>query len=174
MAERSSGGRAWVFGDDIDTDVLAPGQYMKGPVEELAKHCLEVVDPAFAPGVAVGDVVVGGRNFGLGSSREQAAQVLKILGIEAVVASSFGGIFYRNALNLGLVAVVCPAICTVNPGDILTVDARAGCIENQTRNESYDCEPLPDHLMSMIENGGLIPHLELKLAADRKKIGGPK
>ena len=173
MIERSSGGRAWVFGDDIDTDVLAPGQYMKGPVEELAKHCLEFVDPAFAPGVAVGDVVVGGRNFGLGSSREQAAQVLKILGIEAVVARSFGGIFYRNALNLGLVAVVCPAIGAVKPGDILTVDARAGRIENQTRNERYDCEPLPDHLMSMIENGGLIPHLELKLAAERK-IGSPK
>jgi len=89
------------------------------------------------------------------------------------VARSFGGIFYRNALNLGLVAVVCPAISAVKPGDILTVDARAGRIENQTRNDIYECEPLPDHLMSMIENGGLIPHLELKLAAERK-IGGPK
>ncbi len=168
MAERSSGGRAWVFGDDIDTDVLAPGRYMKGPVAELAKHCLEAVDPAFAPGVADGDVVVGGRNFGLGSSREQAAQVLKILGIEAVVARSFGGIFYRNALNLGLVAVVCPAICAVKPGDILIVDARAGRIENRTQNDSYECEPLPEHLISMIEAGGLIPHLERKLAAERK------
>jgi 3-isopropylmalate/(R)-2-methylmalate dehydratase small subunit len=171
MVERSSGGRAWVFGDDIDTDALAPGLYIKGPVEELARHCLEAVDPAFASGVAAGDVVVGGHNFGLGSSREQAAQALKTLGIEAVVASSFGGIFYRNALNLGLVAVVCPAICAVRPGDVLTVDGRAGRIENQTQNESYDCEPLPDHLMSMIEDGGLIPHLERKLASERK-IGG--
>ena len=171
MVERSSGGRAWVFGDDIDTDVLAPGLYLTGPVEELARHCLEAVDPAFAPGVAEGDIVVGGRNFGLGSSREQAAQALRMLGIEAVVASSFGGIFYRNALNLGLVAVVCPAICAVRPGDRLIVDARAGRIENQTQNDSYDCEPLPDHLMSMIEDGGLIAHLELKLAAKRKIEG---
>lgn len=167
MVERLSRGRAWVFGDDVDTDVLAPGRYMKGPVAELAKHCLEAMDPAFAPGVANGDVVVGGRNFGLGSSREQAAQVLKILGIEAVVARSFGGIFYRNALNLGLVVVVCPAICAIRPGDILIVDARAGRIENRTQNDSYECEPLPEHLMSMIEDGGLIPHLERKLAAER-------
>ncbi len=171
MVEGSSGGRAWVFGDDIDTDVLAPGLYLKGPVEELAKHCLESVDPAFAPGVADGDVVVGGRNFGLGSSREQAAQALKMLGVAAVVAKSFGGIFYRNALNLGLVAVVCPAIGGVKPNDILSVDARAGCIENHTQSDRYDCEPLPDHLMSMIENGGLIAHLELRLAAKRKTEG---
>ena len=171
MVEGSSGGRAWVFGDDIDTDVLAPGLYLKGPVEELAKHCLESVDPAFAPGVADGDVVVGGRNFGLGSSREQATQALKILGVAAVVAKSFGGIFYRNALNLGLVAVVCPAIGGVKAGDILSVDARAGCIENHTQSDRYDCEPLPDHLMRMIENGGLIAHLELRLAAKRKTEG---
>ncbi len=171
MVEGSNGGRAWVFGDDIDTDLLAPGRYMKGPVEELARHCLESVDPEFAPGVAGGDVVVGGHNFGLGSSREQAAQALKMLGVEAVVALSFGGIFYRNALNLGLVAVICPAIGAVKPGDILRVDARAGCIQNRTQDERYDCEPLPDHLMSMIEVGGLIAHLELKLAAKRKTEG---
>jgi len=171
MVEGPGGGRAWVFGDDIDTDVLAPGAYMKGPVEELARHCLESVDPAFAADVRNGDVVVGGRNFGLGSSREQAAQALKILGVEAVVAKSFSGIFYRNALNLGLVAVVCPAIGGVKPNDILSVDARAGCIENHTQSERYDCEPLPDHLMSMIEAGGLIAHLELRLAARRKTEG---
>ena len=171
MVEGSSGGRAWVFGDDIDTDVLAPGLYMKGPVEELARHCLESVDPAFAPGVADGDVVVGGRNFGLGSSREQAAQALKMLGVAAVVAKSFGGIFYRNALNLGLVAVVCPAKGAVQANDILIVNARAGCIENHKQSDRYDCEPLPDHLMSMIENGGLIAHLELRLAAKRKTEG---
>lgn len=167
MTERMSAGRAWVFGDNIDTDALAPGLYIKGPVEELAKHCLETVDPAFASQVGVGDVVVGGRNFGMGSSREQAPQALKILGVGAVVAKSFSGIFYRNALNLGLVAVACPAIGAVNPGDRLVVDARAGKIENLSQNESYDCEPLPGHLMSMIEDGGLIPHLEKKLASKR-------
>ncbi len=171
MVEGSSGGKAWVFGDDIDTDVLAPGMYMKGPIEELAKHCLESVDPAFAPGVVAGDIVVAGDNFGLGSSREQAAQALKMLGVEAVVAKSFSGIFYRNALNLGLVAVVCPAITAVKPDDILSVDARKGRIENHTQGECYACEPLPDHLMSMIECGGLIAHLELRLAAERKIEG---
>ncbi len=173
MAKRSAGGRAWVFGDNIDTDAIAPGVYMKGSVEELAKHCLEAVDPTFASEVANGDILVGGRNFGLGSSREQAAQALKLLGVSTVVAKSFGGIFYRNALNLGLVAVVCPQSDIAKPGDILTVDARAGRIENQTRNESYACEPLPDHLMSMIEDGGLIPHLERKLAAERNNEGTP-
>lgn len=171
MVEAITGGRAWVFGDNIDTDALAPGLYIKGPVEELAKHCLEAVDPLFAKEVGHGDIVVGGRNFGMGSSREQAAEALKILGVDALVAKSFAGIFYRNALNLGLIAVVCPAIGAVKPGDILTVDAFAGRIENQTRNESYDCEPLPDNLRNMIEDGGLIPHLERKLAAERE-IGG--
>ncbi len=88
-----------------------------------------------------------------------------------MVARSFSGIFYRNALNLGLVAVVCPAIGAVKAGDMVSVDARAGCIENHTQSDRYDCEPLPDHLMSMIQNGGLIAHLELRLAAKRKIEG---
>lgn len=168
MTEQSNAGRAWVFGDNIDTDALAPGLYIKGPVEELARHCLEAVDPTFAAEAGAGDVVVGGRNFGMGSSREQAVQALKILGVGAVIAESFGGIFYRNALNLGLVAVVCPSVAAIKGGDRLVVDAIAGTVRNQTRNESYVCEPLPNHLMSMIEDGGLVPHLEKKLAAERK------
>ena len=94
-----SAGRAWVFGDSVNTDVLAPGAYIKGPLEELARHCLESVDPDFAPKVQPGDVVVGGENFGMGSSREQAAIALKMLGVKAVLAKSFARIFYRNALN---------------------------------------------------------------------------
>jgi len=99
-----NGGRAWVFGDNVDTDVLAPGQYMKLGIEEIARHCLESVDPAFAGSVQAGDVVVGRRNFGTGSSREQAPQALKQLGVAALVAESFAGLFYRNAINLGLPA----------------------------------------------------------------------
>ena len=99
-------GTVWKFGDNVDTDVLAPGAFMKGPVEELARHCLESVDPQFAAGVQPGDYVVAGRNFGVGSSREQAAQVLKLLGVAAVIAPSFAGIFYRNACNLGLAALL--------------------------------------------------------------------
>ena len=102
-------GRAWILGDDIDTDVLAPGLYMKGPIAEMARHCLESVEPDFAAQVAEGDIIVAGANFGIGSSREQAAEVLTLLGVKAVVAKSFGGIFYRNALNFGLLAVTSAA-----------------------------------------------------------------
>ncbi|MEO7403944.1 MAG: 3-isopropylmalate dehydratase, partial [Burkholderiales bacterium] len=99
--------RAWKYGDNLDTDVLAPGKYMKFGIEEIAKHCLESVDPTFATTVKLGDVVVGGRNFGVGSSREQAPQALKVLGVSALIATSYSGLFYRNAINMGLVTVVC-------------------------------------------------------------------
>lgn len=158
-------GRAWVFGDDIDTDALAPGTYLKGSVEELSKHCLEVVSPTFATKVRPGDVVVGGMNFGIGSSREQAAQALKLLGVEAVIAGSFGGIFQRNALNLGLPALVCDSAGRIRHGDHVRVDAKTGRVENLTRDETYDCESLPGHLLAMIADGGLIPHLEKRLTS---------
>jgi 3-isopropylmalate/(R)-2-methylmalate dehydratase small subunit len=153
-------GRAWVFGDDIDTDVLAPGLYMKGPLAELAKHCLEAVDPAFAREAKPGDFVVGGRNFGMGSSREQAAQVLKALGIEAVLARSFAGIFYRNALNLGLLALVCPTASEIRAGQRLELKADAILADGV----AHAYEPLPPHLLQMVRDGGLIPHLERRRA----------
>jgi 3-isopropylmalate/(R)-2-methylmalate dehydratase small subunit len=157
-------GRAWVFGDDIDTDALAPGRYMKSGIEEIARHCLEAVDATFAAGVRPGDVVVGGRNFGAGSSREQAAQALTTLGVAAVIAPSFAGIFYRNALNLGLVALVCADAQRIRAGDAIGFDAEAGRIENHTRGETLACEPIPAHLMAMVRDGGLVPHLEKRLA----------
>ncbi|HEY8580358.1 MAG TPA: 3-isopropylmalate dehydratase [Beijerinckiaceae bacterium] len=157
-------GRAFVFGDGINTDVLAPGVYMKAPIEELARHCLEAVDPSFASSVRPGDVVVGGRSFGAGSSREQAAQALKHLGVSAVLAKSFGGIFYRNALNLGLVVLVCPDAERIGAGDAVEVDPRSGEIVNHTRGETLRAEPLPGFLMEMVEAGGLVPHLEARLA----------
>jgi 3-isopropylmalate/(R)-2-methylmalate dehydratase small subunit len=159
--------RAWVFGDDIDTDVLAPGRYMKLPIEEIAQHCLEAVDPSFATSVRHGDVVVGGRNFGAGSSREQAAGALKALGVAAVIAPSFAGIFYRNALNLGLVALVCAEAGRIRAGDAIAFDAEAGRIENRTRGETLACEPIPAHLMAMVRDGGLLAHLEKRLAGAR-------
>lgn len=160
---------AWIFGDDIDTDVLAPGLYMKGPFEELARHCLESVDEKFATGVRPGDIVVAGHNFGIGSSREQAAQALKTLGVTVVIARSFGGIFFRNALNMGLLAVVCDDVARINAGDDLTVDAHSGVIENKTIGETYQCEPLPPQLMEMVHHGGLVAHLELTMKNTKKK-----
>jgi 3-isopropylmalate/(R)-2-methylmalate dehydratase small subunit len=168
MNSETSGGLAWVFGDNVDTDVLAPGKYMKSGIEELARHCLESVDPGFAGGVQPGDVVVGRRNFGTGSSREQAPQALKHLGVAALVAESFAGLFYRNAINLGLPALVCADARRIRAGDRLRVDAESGCIENLTSGESLSCEPIPDHLMQMVRDGGLVPHLEKRLRAQKE------
>lgn len=156
-------GRVWKFGNDVDTDVLAPGAFMKGPVEELARRCLEAVDPAFAAGVREGDFVVAGRNFGVGSSREQAAQVLKLLGVAAVIAPSFAGIFYRNACNLGLTALRSDSIGRIDGGHRLDVDARAGVIDNLSTGERLSCEPLPAHIAQIVQAGGLIPYLQQKL-----------
>jgi len=161
-------GRAWVFGDNVDTDVLAPGQYMKLGIEEIARHCLESVDPTFAGGVRTGDVVVGCRNFGTGSSREQAPQALKQLGVAALVAESFAGLFYRNALNLGLPAVVCAQARRIRAGDQVRVDAESGRIENLSTGELLSCESIPAHLMQMLRDGGLVPHLERRLARERE------
>ncbi len=160
-----AGGRAWVFGDNVDTDALAPGLYMKGPIGALARHCLEALDPRFAREARPGDVVVAGRNFGMGSSREQAAMALKALGIAAVVAKSFARIFYRNSMNLALPALVCPEAGSIMPGDRLVVRAGEGAVANLTQRKRLACEPIPPHLLAMIADGGLLPHLAKKLRA---------
>lgn len=158
-------GKAWVFGDDIDTDALAPGHYMKGSLEEMASHCLETVAPEFASEVSPGDVLVAGVNFGIGSSREQAVQVLVHLGIVALVAKSYGGIFFRNALNFGLVAVVSADVERIRPGDEISIDTSTGELINKSRDEIFHFEKLPAKLLAMIEDGGLVPHLKKLRAA---------
>jgi 3-isopropylmalate/(R)-2-methylmalate dehydratase small subunit len=161
------GGRAWVYGDNVDTDMLAPGTYMKKPIEEIATHCLEALDPSFAKGVQRGDVLVAGHNFGMGSSREQAAQALVQLGIAAVIAKSFAGLYLRNAVNLGLMALECPQAERIRSGERLIVDPEKGRIDNLTTGERYACEPIPPHLIEMIRDGGLVPHLEKKLKSQK-------
>lgn len=163
MTQSPREGHAFVFGDNIDTDVLAPGSLMKLSPEALATHCLEAVDPAFARDVRPGDVLVAGANFGLGSSREQAAVSLKILGVQAILATSFARIFWRNAINLGLPAIVFPESAEVRAGDRLALDIPAGRVANLTQNRSYEIQPLPSHLLDMIADGGLIPHLKRRL-----------
>lgn len=165
----STTGRVWKFGDNIDTDVLAPGLYMKSPLAELAKHCLEAIEPRFAKEVKPGDIVVGGRNFGMGSSREQAVMALRELGIGAVVAPSFAGIFYRNALNLGLLALVCADAAHIRADAVLAVDAENAELHDLDTGKRYACEPLPAHLLQMIADGGLLPSLEKKLKIQRSK-----
>jgi 3-isopropylmalate/(R)-2-methylmalate dehydratase small subunit len=158
-------GRAFVFGDGIDTDALAPGRLMAQPIAELAKGCLESVDPSFAASVRPGDVLIAGRAFGVGSSREQAAAALKFLGVSAVLAVSFARIFYRNAINLGLPAMVFPHAGDITSGDEVTVDAHAGRVINATTGKSYEVAPLPRRLLDMIDDGGLIPHLKRRFAS---------
>jgi 3-isopropylmalate/(R)-2-methylmalate dehydratase small subunit len=153
--------RAWVFGDNVDTDVIAPGKYMKFGIEEIAKHCLEAVLPEFPGKVTSGDFVVAGRNFGAGSSREQAPAALKHLGVAALVAESFAGLFYRNSLNLGLPALVCAQAKQIRDGEPLTIDYEKSRIT--TAHSTFSFEPIPPHLLEMLRDGGLLPHLEKRL-----------
>ena len=156
-------GRVWRFGDAVNTDVIAPGIYMKSPLEELAEHCLETVDASFAAMVEAGDIIAAGKNFGMGSSREQAAQVLKHLGVAAVIAPSFGGIFYRNAFNWGLPAIVSAAVNGIQMNHRIEVDLAGGTIINLDSGESVASDAIPEHLMGLIDAGGLVPYLEKKL-----------
>jgi 3-isopropylmalate/(R)-2-methylmalate dehydratase small subunit len=156
----SDGGTAWVFGDNIDTDQLAPGGTLKSGIDVVASQCLGQVNSKFASGVRPGDYVVGGSNFGIGSSREQAAHALCHLGVAAVIAKSFGGIFYRNAFNFGLMALVCPDASAITHGERLAIDPEKGTVHNLTRNETYSCEAVPSHLVDIVRAGGLVPYLE--------------
>jgi len=155
--------KAWVFGDNVDTDAIAPGRYMKSEIEVIASHCLEGVNADFAKEVKPGDVVIGGRNFGTGSSREQAPAALKHLGVAALVAESFAGLFYRNALNLGLPTVECREAKRIEQGDRVAVDFEQGKITILDKNISFSCDPIPTHLMQMVRDGGLLAHLEKRL-----------
>ena len=174
MTERSASGRAFVFGDNVDTDVLAPGLYMKKSIEEMASHCLEALDPGFATTVRPGDVVVGGENFGMGSSREQAAQALRHLGVTIILAKSYAGLFFRNCINLGVAPVECAETDKIRPGDMLDVDPVSGRIENRTRGETYQGAGIPAHLIEMVRDGGLIPHLEKRATQGKLKFVGGK
>ncbi len=157
-------GRAWCVGDRIDTDVLAPGWAMKLDPDALASHCLEAVKPGFSQAVQPGDILFAGADFGIGSSREQAAISLKRLGVAVVVAPSFARIFYRNALNIGLLALIAADPPPVSEGDKVRVDPRLGVGENVSTGKHFTLSAIPDHLMDMIEAGGLMAHLKTRLA----------
>ena len=162
---RTLTGKAWVFGDKIDTDLLAPGYAMKKGPQGLAEHCLEAIDPEFATTVQPGDIVFGGEDFGIGSSREQAAISLKLLGVSAVVAKSFARIFYRNAINIGLPALTLEGGHEIATGDEVTVDLVTGMLMHPARSRSHEFTPLPSHLREMIAAGGLMAQLERDFAA---------
>ena len=155
-------GRAWLFGDKINTDVLAPGLYMKLPPAEMAAHCLESANPDFAKSVQPGDILVAGEGFGIGSSREHAARSLKLLGVGAVIAKSFARIFWRNAINVGLPAVVLREANVASAGDSLELDVSAGKLRNLSTKTDYFVTPLPDHLLDLVAAGGLVAYLKQK------------
>jgi 3-isopropylmalate/(R)-2-methylmalate dehydratase small subunit len=164
-------GSAWVFGDEINSDVMAPGIYFKESMAVMASHCLEAVDPDFAPNVQPGDIVVGGRNFGIGSAREQAAMAFRELKVGAILAKSYARIFYRNALNLGVPALIFPAADEISAKDNISVDPISGLVENKTTGKRYSVSPIPEHLMEMISMGGLMPFLKMKIDAGELKTG---
>jgi 3-isopropylmalate/(R)-2-methylmalate dehydratase small subunit len=157
-------GRVWKYGDNVNTDVIFPGKYtytLTDP-QEIAAHALEDLDPSFARQVQPGDVIVAGRNWGCGSSREQAATCLKYAGLGAIVAVSFARIFYRNAINNGLPALVCPeAVAALVPGETAGIDLPAGTINCAAG--SFTFPPFPPSLLEIIAQGGLIPHLRRTL-----------
>ena len=154
-------GRVWKYGDDVNTDVLFPGRYtytVRDP-KEMARHALEDLDPDFAKGVKEGDIVVGGKNFGCGSSREQAAFALKYAGVSAIVAKSFARLYFRNAINAGLAAIVSPeAVDAVQKGDYIEIDLEAGII--RTPKGEFGFVPLSKEAMDILSDGGLIPHVK--------------
>lgn len=154
-------GKAFKFGDNISTDHIAPGRlfHLRSNLEEFAKHVLEDADETFASKMNKGDFVVGGNNFGLGSSREHAPQIIKIAGVGAVIAKSFARIFYRNAINIGLLAIECDTDA-IDAGDELDVDIEKGIITNLTNGALIQIEPIPPVMRRMLDDGGLVEHIK--------------
>ena len=158
-------GTVWNYGDNVDTDVIIPARYLNvSSTEELAKHCMEDIDPRFAESVRPGDIIVAGENFGCGSSREHAPLAIRGSGISCVIAKSFARIFYRNAINIGLPILECTeAVENTQKGDTLTVDPTSGTITNSRTGMAYDVKPFPPFIMKIIEAGGLVPHTRQRL-----------
>ena len=158
-------GKAIKFGDNVDTDVILPGPYLvHTDPNELAKHAMEGLDPKFAEKAAEGVIVVGGKNFGCGSSREQAPIALKYSGVKCVLAESFARIFYRNSITIGLPVLVCAGVSSkVKEGDAMVVNLQTGKVEDKTSGSVLEATRLPEFIMEILEDGGLIEHLKRRI-----------
>jgi len=159
-------GKSWKFGADVDTDAIIPARYLNtsDPIE-LAKHCMEDADPAFPSKMNHGDLIVAGKNFGCGSSREHAPIAIKAAGISCVIAKSFARIFFRNAINIGLPILECPeAAEEIREGDLVEVMAEKGVIQNLTTGKTYQAAPFPEFMQEIMNAGGLINHVRNKIA----------
>lgn len=156
-------GKAWKFGDDVDTDVIVPGKYLIGDVDEVAAHVMEGTRPGFAELVAEGDIIVAGSNFGTGSSREMAPRALQAAGIRAIVAESFARIFFRNCINLGLAPVECDSAASIEEGQTVRVDLERGEVLVVDTGMTHRAVPLPDEVGAILEAGGLEGYLRTRL-----------
>ena len=157
-------GKVFKYGDNVDTDVIIPARYLNAPSPaELAKHCMEDIDPAFAAASHEGDIMVGGWNFGCGSSREHAPIAIQASGIACVIAASFARIFYRNAINIGFPILECPeAAAAINSGDTVSVDYDTGVITDETTGKTFQAVAFPPFINNIIAHGGLLPYLKDK------------
>ena len=160
--------RVFKYGDNVDTDVIIPARYLNAPSpEELAKHCMEDIDPEFTAKVQAGDVIVGGANFGCGSSREHAPIAIRACGVRCVIAASFARIFYRNAINIGFPILECPeAAAEIQNGDRVSVDFDSGVIRDETTGRSYQAVAFPAFINRIIEHDGLLPYLKARQDAE--------
>ena len=160
-------GKVFKYGDNVDTDVIIPARYLNAPSpEELAKHCMEDIDASFATTVKPGDIMVGGANFGCGSSREHAPISIRACGVRCVIAASFARIFYRNAINIGFPILECPeAAAAINNGDTVSVDFATGKIVDETTGETFQAVALPPFIEKLVEHNGLLPYLKARMDA---------
>lgn len=155
-------GRIFRYGDNVDTDVIIPARYLNtSDRKELASHCMEDIDSTFVSSVKEGDIIVAGRNFGCGSSREHAPIAIKESGISCVIAATFARIFFRNSINIGLPILECPeAAAEIKAGDSVSVDFSTGVITDETTGKEYKAEPFPPFMQRLIEAGGLVPYIK--------------
>ena len=156
--------KIYVYGDNVDTDVIIAARYLNDPGERnLAAHCMEDIDPQFSSTVEAGDIIVGGANFGCGSSREHAPLAIKASGVKCVIAASFARIFYRNAINIGFPIMECPeAAAEIKAGDSVSVEFNTGKIVDETTGKTYQAAPFPEFINGIIENGGLMNSLKAR------------
>lgn len=158
-------GKVFKYGDNVDTDVIIPARYLNtSDAQELARHCMEDIDQDFAKKVQDGDIIVAGKNFGSGSSREHAPLAIKSAGVSCVIAESFARIFYRNSINIGLPILECPqAVAAIDKGAKLEVDLDSGIITNLDSGKSFQAEPFPPFMQEIIKAGGLIAQIKAEL-----------
>ncbi len=161
-------GKAWKFGDDVNTDEIIPARYLvTTDPKELAKHVMEDIDPEFPKKVQPGDIIVAGKNFGCGSSREHAPLAIKGAGVSAIIAESFARIFFRNAINLGIPVIESPEIAReTDEGDIIEIDLENGIVRNLTKGKEYKVPKLPENLQKVLEAGGLMEYAKSRLKGD--------